>query len=483
MIFTETPIPGAYLIDLEKRGDDRGFFARAFCEKEFAAHQLVTRFVQVNNSLSAQKGTLRGMHYQLAPKAETKLVRCIRGALYDLILDLRPGSPTFGQSFGAELTAENRRMMYVPKGFAHGFITLADDTEAFYFVDEFYAPECERGIRWNDPRFRPAWPIAPVVLLRQGRQPARLRSGLASLHLSRATQSMKILFTGGSSFTGFWFIRELAAAGHAVTAIFRKHPEEYPDDVRRQRVMLASEVCRPVYGCSFGDASFLAWSEKGVGPALPSRGRRHELQESRFRHDRRRRGTTHTTCLPCFERLKSAGCGKVLLSGSVFEGGEGAGSQGLPDFSPYGLSKALTAQVFRYYCDRAGLSLGKFVIPNPFGPYEEPRFTAYLMKTWLTGETPACSSPAYVRDNIHVSLLAKAYVRFAQSLAEGPAVRQAESQRLRRKPGSLHAPAGPGDAATAGAALPCGTEETDRLPRAARPDQHGHPRRRCSGLG
>ena len=115
MIFTETPIPGAYLIDLEKRGDDRGFFARAFCEKEFGAHGLVTNFVQVNNSLSAQKGTLRGMHYQLAPKAETKVVRCIKGALYDLILDLRKDSPTFGKSFGAELTAENRRMMYVPK--------------------------------------------------------------------------------------------------------------------------------------------------------------------------------------------------------------------------------------------------------------------------------------------------------------------------------------------------------------------------------
>ena len=164
MIFTETPLEGAYLIDLEKRGDDRGFFARAFCEREFTAHRLATGFVQVNNSLSAQRGTLRGMHYQLAPKAETKLVRCIRGALYDLILDLRPGSATFGQSFGAELTAENRRMMYVPKGFAHGFITLADDTEAFYFVDEFYAPELERGVRWDDPRFQLRWPIAPAVL-------------------------------------------------------------------------------------------------------------------------------------------------------------------------------------------------------------------------------------------------------------------------------------------------------------------------------
>ncbi|QEH39226.1 dTDP-4-dehydrorhamnose 3,5-epimerase (plasmid) [Aquisphaera giovannonii] len=164
MIFNETPLPGAYVIDLEKRGDDRGFFARAFCEKEFGAHGLATHFVQVNNSLSAQKGTLRGMHYQLAPKAETKVVRCIRGALYDLILDLRKDSPTFGKSFGAELSAENRRVMYVPKGFAHGFITLADDTEAFYFVDEFYAPEAERGVRWNDPKFGLEWPIAPAVL-------------------------------------------------------------------------------------------------------------------------------------------------------------------------------------------------------------------------------------------------------------------------------------------------------------------------------
>ena len=164
MIFKETPIPGAFLIDLEKRGDDRGFFARAFCEKEFAAAGLVSRFVQVNNSLSAQKGTLRGMHYQLAPMAETKLVRCIRGSLYDVILDLRSDSPTFGKSFGAELTAENRRMLYVPKGFAHGFVTLVDATEAVYFVDEFYGPEQERIARWNDPRYGIEWPIQPVVL-------------------------------------------------------------------------------------------------------------------------------------------------------------------------------------------------------------------------------------------------------------------------------------------------------------------------------
>jgi dTDP-4-dehydrorhamnose 3,5-epimerase len=182
MIFTESPLKGLFLIDLEKKGDERGFFARAFCEKEFAAHNLVTRFVQINNSMSAQKGTLRGMHYQLPPKAETKVVRCIRGALFDMALDLRPGSPTFGRSYGAELTAENRRMLYVPKGFAHGFLTLAPDTEAFYFVDEFYSPEHERGVRWNDSKFNIQWPAEPVVLSDKDRNQ---RSFDAAWHLAQ----------------------------------------------------------------------------------------------------------------------------------------------------------------------------------------------------------------------------------------------------------------------------------------------------------
>ena len=164
MLFIETPLAGAYVIELEKKGDNRGFFARVFCEREFAEQGLVTQFVQVNNSLSPEKGTLRGMHYQLAPKAETKVVRCIRGAFWDCILDLRPDSPTFGQWYGAELSAENRRMMYAPKGFAHGFITLTEDAEAFYFVDEFYAPDMERAVRWDDPKFGIEWPAAPSVL-------------------------------------------------------------------------------------------------------------------------------------------------------------------------------------------------------------------------------------------------------------------------------------------------------------------------------
>ena len=164
MKFIPTPLDGAYLIELEKRGDDRGFFARAFCTREFTGQSLIPSFVQVNNSLSATRGTLRGLHYQLHPKAETKVVRCIRGALWDVIVDLREGSPTFLKWFGAELSAENRLMMYVPKGFANGFVTLSDDTEAFYFVDEFYAPDLERGLRWDDPAVGIEWPIGPETI-------------------------------------------------------------------------------------------------------------------------------------------------------------------------------------------------------------------------------------------------------------------------------------------------------------------------------
>jgi dTDP-4-dehydrorhamnose 3,5-epimerase len=162
MKFYPTPLDGAYTIELEKRGDDRGFFARLYCQHEFKSAGIPTEVVQINNSLSAKAGTLRGMHYQLPPAAETKIVRCIRGALYDVIIDLRPDSSTFCKWFGTELSAENRSMMYVPQGFAHGFITLADDTEAFYLVNAFYAPGAERGLRFNDPRFNIVWPQTPV---------------------------------------------------------------------------------------------------------------------------------------------------------------------------------------------------------------------------------------------------------------------------------------------------------------------------------
>ena len=164
MQFRSTPLSGAYLIDLEKHGDHRGFFARLFCQEEFKQIGLNPNVVQVNNQCSTDPFTLRGLHYQLAPQAETKLVRCLSGGIYDLILDIRPESPTFGQSFGAELTPENRTMMFVPEGFAHALLTLKPNTEVMYLVSNPYAPELERGIRWNDPYFDIKWPVEPKII-------------------------------------------------------------------------------------------------------------------------------------------------------------------------------------------------------------------------------------------------------------------------------------------------------------------------------
>jgi dTDP-4-dehydrorhamnose 3,5-epimerase len=164
MKFIETPLKDSFVIELEKYVDDRGFFARTFCKKEFAEVGLDNEIVQINNSFSKDKATLRGIHYQLPPKAETKIVRCIKGSLWDVMVDLRPESPTFLRWYGTELNEENRKMMFVPKGFGHGFITLTNNTEIFYLVTEFYSPEFERGLRWNDPRIGIDWPLTPQII-------------------------------------------------------------------------------------------------------------------------------------------------------------------------------------------------------------------------------------------------------------------------------------------------------------------------------
>ena len=158
MIFTPTELNGAFLIDLERREDNRGFFARAWCAHELGEHGLNARLVQANLSFNDHKGTLRGMHFQNDPAAEAKVIRCTRGSIYDVIIDLRPDSPTFKRWIGAELTADNRRAFYVPEGFAHGYQTLEPNTETYYLVSEYYTPEAEGGVRWNDPAFGIEWP-------------------------------------------------------------------------------------------------------------------------------------------------------------------------------------------------------------------------------------------------------------------------------------------------------------------------------------
>ncbi len=169
MNLSETKLKGAYIIEIEPVMDERGFFARSFCANEFEKHGLNPRFVQCNVSYNKKKGTLRGMHYQAAPHEEVKMVSCTRGAIYDVIIDLQPNSPTYCQWFAVELTADNYKMLYVPEGFAHGFQTLEDNTVVFYQMSEFYRPEYARGVRWDDPAFGIEWLTSRPIMSKRDR--------------------------------------------------------------------------------------------------------------------------------------------------------------------------------------------------------------------------------------------------------------------------------------------------------------------------
>lgn len=169
MIFTPTPVPGAYVIEPERREDERGFFARTWCARDFEAEGLNPHLAQCSISYNVRRGTLRGMHYQVSPFEEVKLIRCTRGAIFDVIVDLRPASTTFTRYFSKELTADNRAMLYVPAGCAHGFMTLEDDTEVFYQMSQMFHPAHARGVRWNDPVFGIEWPNLPPIMLERDR--------------------------------------------------------------------------------------------------------------------------------------------------------------------------------------------------------------------------------------------------------------------------------------------------------------------------
>jgi dTDP-4-dehydrorhamnose 3,5-epimerase len=188
MKWEQTAVAGLWRLELESRGDDRGFFARGWCAREAAAHGLNPAWVQMNASLSRHAGTLRGLHWQAAPWEEVKLVRCVRGAIWDVGVDLRPGSPTYLRWHGEELSAENRRALYVPEGCAHGFLSLTPDAEVHYLVSQFYAPEAERGARWDDPALAIAWPRAVEVISdKDSRWPflGEVRPGSSSTRPSR----------------------------------------------------------------------------------------------------------------------------------------------------------------------------------------------------------------------------------------------------------------------------------------------------------
>ncbi len=295
---------------------------------------------------------------------------------------------------------------------------------------------------------------------------------------------MRILFTGASSFTGAWFVRELAAAGHQVTATFRQRAEGYPDELRRRRVANAAGVVEPVFGVSFGDEAFLELLGRGGWDLLAHHAADvTNYREPRLRH-RGRPSDQHPepACGPggAFAPPADAGCSSP---GACSRAARGRAPQGLPHFSPYGLSKALTAQVFRYHCGRAGVRLGKFVIPNPFGPFEEPRYTAYLMQD-LARRRDRQLRQSRLRPRQHPRLPARQGLRAlrrrnsprrASSALNPSGYVESQGAFTQRVAAEMRSRLG----------LPCAVElkRQTRVPRAAGANQHGHPRRRGPRAG
>jgi len=232
---------------------------------------------------------------------------------------------------------------------------------------------------------------------------------------------MRVLLTGASSFTGFWFATVLAKMGHEVVATFtRAARADYGDSLRGERVALVRRLVTPVFGCRFGDTSFLSAILRTRPDVLCHHGAdATNYKSADFDYQTALARNTYRIG-DVLQALESVDCRRIVLTGTVFEAGEGAGSDGLPSFSPYGLSKCLTAATFSYFCQQAKMSLGKFVIANPFGPWEEPRFTAYLVRCWSSAEVPTVRTPEYVRDNVHVSLLAATYEAFVAQLPAHP---------------------------------------------------------------
>jgi UDP-glucose 4-epimerase len=228
---------------------------------------------------------------------------------------------------------------------------------------------------------------------------------------------MKILITGGSSFTGYWFIRELVTRGHSVTAVIRGHKDQY-SGLRKERIEHISGWADMIENCSFGDDKFIQLLDNGYDAIC-----HHGAQVENYKSpDFDVAAALHSNTLhirAVLEKLKFSGKGKFVVTGSVFEANEGLGNPPLVAFSPYGLSKSISWEVFRYWSWKLAVPLTKFVIPNPFGPYEDPRFCNYLVQTWKKGEIPAINTPDYIRDNIHISLLACHYANAIEKNSNG----------------------------------------------------------------
>lgn len=401
MRFIPTPLRGAFLIEPTPHDDERGCFAHTSCADEFASRGLVAHWPQCNVSFNKAAGTLRGMHYQADPCPEVKLVRCTRGAAFDVIADVRPSSPTYGKWFAAELTADNRRALYVPAGFAHGFQTLCDDTELFYQMSERYFPELARGVRWDDAALGIDWPACPRRTL-SPRDEA----------LPALPPRPRLLVTGATGFVGMACLRQLAAAGLSVHAVARSRRGPLPggvtfhaadlldaeqtarliDDVRPTHLLHLAWVATPgVYWTSPDNALWAEASAHLLRCFAERGGRRAVLAGTCAEYDWTKAGVCHETRTP------------------------------VAPATPYGKAKDRLRRWAEAFAGRAGVDLAWARLFFVYGPGEAAgRLVPAVAAAALGGVPAECSPGLQERDFLHVEDAADALLSLTFGGTTGP---------------------------------------------------------------
>jgi dTDP-4-dehydrorhamnose 3,5-epimerase len=402
MKFSRTTLAGLWLIDLELREDERGFLARTYCENEFAANDLNTCWPQCNLTLTEKRGMVRGMHFQADPKPEIKLIRCAAGAIFDVLVDVRRDSPTFGRWEGFELSSANRRMLYVPGGFAHGFQCLMDNCEVFYMMSEFYVSKLARGIRWNDPAVNIKWPIAEAMLSERDRNLPLLSS-----------LTWKILLTGPTGFIGSNFVRQALARGHQIAGLAlpgEALPPSLPgsENLHWLRGTLEEAPWREIEAFGADVCIHMAWiTTPGIYLESPENFKLLESSQ-KFLKRLRELGTKHIigfgTCVEC------------QISGHPLSEDKSP----LAPTTPYARCKNDLRLAMEEEAKTHGLKFCWVRVFYPYGPGEHPsRLCSSIIQKLSRDEKIVLKTPASTKDYIYIDDLAMALITVMESQATG----------------------------------------------------------------
>lgn len=400
MRFIPTPLSGAYLVEPEPHDDERGCFARTWCLDEFAERGLNTAWIQCNVSYNRRAGTLRGLHYQADPRPEIKLVRCTRGAAFDVIADVRPASPTYGRWFAAELSADNRRALYVPAGFAHGFSTLSDDTELFYQMSERYYPELARGVRWDDPSLGVTWPDCASRVISP-----------RDLALPALPPRLRLLITGATGFVGSACVRRAVEQRLTTHTVARSLRGFCPPGVNSHAADLldAEQTARLIEHVRPTHLLHLAWiATPGVYWTSPDNARWADASANllrRFAECGGRRAVVAGSCAE-YDWSKAGVCHEATTA--------------LGPATPYGKAKDRLRRWAETFASNAGLSLAWARLFFLYGPGEQAaRLVPSVARAALSGQPAECSPGTQERDFLHVEDAADALLAILTSGVSG----------------------------------------------------------------